>query len=113
MASQEEIEAAARALHKRNGFVQWERVTELARYAYRNDAKAALEAAERARWQLIETAPKDEDGPFILVIGEGAKIPGVVGWCDEQGWYWLNNMFKSPCKPTHWQRLPSPPESSK
>lgn len=40
----DKIEAGALALHARNGFVPWERVTERARHAYRMDAKAVIDA---------------------------------------------------------------------
>lgn len=38
------VEAGAFALHARNGFVSWEKVTERARHAYRMDAKAVIDA---------------------------------------------------------------------
>lgn len=39
------LEAGAFALHARNGFVPWDKVSERAQHAYRMDAKAVLDAA--------------------------------------------------------------------
>ena len=61
--------------------------------------KNALEAAELARWQPIETAPKRET-PILFGWGDG-KVS--VGFSDTE--------FLKLEKPTHWQPLPSPPES--
>jgi hypothetical protein len=55
-ATKEQIEAGALALHARNGFTPWKKVTEPAREAYRSDAKAVIEAGERVAGQPIETA---------------------------------------------------------
>jgi len=59
----------------------------------------ALEAAERARWQPIETAPKSE-------------VPILFGWRDGKVsiGFWDTEFLKLE-KPTHWQPLPSPPET--
>ena len=68
----------------------------------------ALEAAERARWQPIETAPKDATC-VLLYDGDGTD-PTVCFWHAIQGWTvrWDHEPFEAP---THWQPLPSPPES--
>jgi hypothetical protein len=91
--TQAEIKAACTAYDANNGDTQWD------------DMKAALEAAERARWQPIETA-RDTD-ERILVIGGRYEIPTIV--LSDANW-WRHAKLKS--TPSHWQPLPSPPESA-
>lgn len=52
------LEAGAFALHARNGVVPWEKVTERARYAYRMDAKAVIDAI-----MLVEAIEALEESP--------------------------------------------------
>jgi len=66
--------------------------------------RAEKAEAERAHWQPIETA-RDTDGR-ILVIGGQYKIPTIV--LSDASW-WHHAKLKS--TPTHWQPLPSPPET--
>jgi hypothetical protein len=71
-------------------------------------ARAAI-AAMQPQWREIdENTPRDED-KLYLACRAGAKIPGIVGWDDDEGWFWFNGMFKGPCQPTHWRPLPAPP----
>jgi hypothetical protein len=68
-------------------------------------AKVALEAAERVRWQPIETAPNSCEP--ILVIGGRQEAPTIMlsdveHWRQEKG---------SRAVPTMWCSIPSPPES--
>jgi hypothetical protein len=96
MASEEEIEAATKAIEDAYGDVldiQSEPI-----------AKAALEAAERVRWQAIETAPKD--GDLILCASSPEEVRMSTGRWAEGYWLWGHEE-----EPTHWQPLPSPPES--
>jgi len=94
MPTQAEIEAAAKAM-----FENWELGLGI--------AKLGLEAAERARWQPIETAPKDATC-VLLYDGDGAD-PTVCFWHAIQGWTarWDHEPFE---EPTHWQPVTSPPE---
>lgn len=71
--------------------------------------RCALEAADKATWQLIDTAPKD--GTRVLIWREnedptkGYFVEEVGGWfddCEVQLWRVI--------PPTHWQPLPDPPE---
>jgi len=73
-------------------------------------ADAMLEAAERARWQPIETAPKD--GTIILLADyRYPHRPEISsGFWENRNWT-DGSLELSPL--THWQPLPSPPESSK
>jgi len=61
-------------------------------------------------WQPIETAPKD--GKLILVYD--TKLPaeqyGIVAWCPVGIPCWIADDGEVH-DPTHWQSLPSPPES--
>lgn len=51
------VEAGAFALHARNSFVPWEKVTEQARHAYRMDAMAVIEAV-----RLVDAIEAIEEG---------------------------------------------------
>ena len=70
------------------------------------DAKAALEAAERARLQTMDTAPRKQHEQIIVVKSDG--FCKIVEWDCDQWWDgeagWDDDDF------THWQPLPSPPE---
>jgi hypothetical protein len=96
--------------------------------------KISLESAERARWQPIETAPKDgtllwleveydhvdlhahplalTEGGLATTIGhnnvahDGDDVWHLAGWCWSQDRY-----TEGKGSPTHWQPLPSPPET--
>jgi hypothetical protein len=94
MASEVEIEAAARVLCP----YQLRPCPGDACGCCTGIAKAALEAAERARWQPIETAPNE----YCTI---------VVATVDGDVWAW--NMKNGPTATTltHWQPFPSPPES--
>jgi hypothetical protein len=101
MTTQAETEAASRAL--------WEN---------RNEppvvqAKAALDAAARVRWQPKDTAPKDRQ--LILANAEHRWIR-FGRWYDV-AWYYSGTNERSQyaqvrgdLPPTHWQPLPSLPE---
>jgi hypothetical protein len=71
---------------------------------------AALEAAARARWQPIETAPKDGTQILIYDFEVGFRVaewmPIVFGG-PKGHWYSGGNIYV----PAHWQPLPSPLES--
>jgi len=71
---------------------------------------AALEVAEHVRWQPIETAPRDE-WILLWVVAEKQQcaITGTISE-SEEGKIW-NGTGYQPNLATHWQRLPSPPES--
>ncbi len=61
----------------------------------------AAEAANAARWQPIETAPRD--GRFVFVSDSGTAI--MACW---EGTVWLD-WASYPFHPTHWMPLPQPP----
>lgn len=62
-----------------------------------------------ADWQLIETAPKNDEGPFILACKSGSKIPAITAWDEDEGWFTVNGFFKGKWEPTHWMPLEPPP----
>ena len=73
-------------------------------------ARAALEAAERAAWQPIETAPKD--GTEVLLIISAYNDPSrgrayVIARWEWGGW--IDDEEISIHPPTHWRPLPQPP----
>lgn len=88
-------------------------------------AAARTASPEPSTWLPIESAPKD--GTEVLLMVErragirwqmlvGHYMPG--GFCIEdhpaidEGWYfWSGSMFDRASKPTHWQPLPTPPET--
>jgi len=73
---------------------------------------AALPVIERAKWQPIETAPKD--GTSILLFASDyppLSYMGVGQWAFAdpdlgfvEGWFWPFAI-----RPTHWMPLPVPP----
>jgi hypothetical protein len=72
--------------------------------------RAALEAADAAAWEPIETAPKD--GTEILVETSDGVTIGAYG--KDGPIYWLVPNYQDQedrdlCSPTHWRPLPSPP----
>ncbi len=90
--TREEIEAAARTIHARNGFVPWERVTELAREAYRSDAKAMLEAVEQVREATRLKNCKHERKHGVGAIG---ALGCFIEWaCDDCGKVWCESADK-------------------
>jgi hypothetical protein len=102
MASEAEIEAAAEVLYRKRAF-GIEQCREI--------QHAALEAAERVRWQPIENAPKDT---AILVYNCGYTVAHFNTAYDR----WIaygrdtpDTIALAQFLPTHFQPLPSPPES--
>lgn len=77
-----------------------------------NALRARAEAAEAAaKWQPIETAPKD--GTDVQVF-----IPGAVVNSRVQTAYYFGGMWRvwadiHAVVPTHWRPLPAPPKESK
>jgi len=85
MATQKQIEAAKKALEAGQGI------------------GAAIDAAEAAAWQPIETAPKDTRIIFILKnLYIGSFYSQFNQWVSE-------GTFKR--NPTHWRPLPAPPKT--
>lgn len=92
-------------------------------YCHRQAMKVALEAAAAARWQPIESAPKD--GTIIDVWLDGCSKDDMEFYCTKgtyrsPGWSWVRGKFR-PCGglgvqvptfvyPTHWMPLPKPPK---
>jgi hypothetical protein len=100
--SEAEIEAAAEVLYRKRAF-GIEQCREI--------QHAALEAAERVRWQPIENAPKDT---AILVYNYGYTVAHFNTAYDR----WIaygrdtpDTIALAQFLPTHFQPLPSPPES--
>jgi len=91
---------------------------------FRDIARAALLAAERAAWQPIATAPRD--GTWILAYWPSTGGDSKVGlrthpafdmavWCRPTEWlveHWAANGKWTPGDPpTHWRPLPPAPEA--
>ncbi len=92
MASEAEIESAA---------TQFERLTDM--WPLKVRMACALLAAERVRWQLIETAPKY--GDLMLCASSPKEVRMSTGRWAEGYWLWGHEE-----EPTHWQPLPDPPK---
>lgn len=79
--------------------------------------RAALEAAERAAWQPIETAPKMKN--ILLFAVTDVREDGAVGnwkmatgaWIEgHKAWEWAGRVLKAyDIQPTYWCQLPDPP----
>jgi hypothetical protein len=73
--------------------------------------KAALEAADRACWQPIETAPEDE--MFIYYWPrDGRRSIGLAYKAKGGGWRDSEGDWRTRLEPTHWYPLPKPPETN-
>lgn len=67
--------------------------------------RAALEAAERAAWQPIATAPKDET--ILVFAAPRDGLPGFMTTCcyHEDAGFCVDELRH----PTHWRPLLAPP----
>jgi len=70
----------------------------------------------RGGWRDIESAPRD--GTAVLVYEPAEKSMAVGWWEDHYVWVspgaWITDYARSDTpvwRPTHWQPLPSPPET--
>ena len=102
------VEAAARALAER-----W-RVNAENWHYYETHAKAALEAADAAAWQPIETAPHNQR----IVLQQNGSPPNdeiAIAWWDrsDDQFYYAPQGGVVPWTPTHWRPLPEPPQPRK
>lgn len=85
---------------------------------FREIARAALLAAERAAWQSIETAPRDGRWVQLFVRCAGFNVVGCGYWVHDLGGNWITRGYSDPpgnlglARPTHWRPLPPPPEPS-
>jgi len=80
--------------------------------------RAALEAADAAAWQPIETAPMDGGAvlcwPFVyfgLFEGRGEQEI-VVGYFSDDDWWCENAPTAKRFEPTHWRPLPAAPKET-
>ena len=111
----EQIEAAARAtfLGMYNGEdAGWSMVDARIKAQWHTIARAALEAAERAAWQPIKTAPKD-GRPLLLNPTFVGMFDVAMGyWQHEHDcWYMVNvGHMNGLWHPTRWRPLPEPPQ---
>jgi Protein of unknown function (DUF551) len=110
MPSEAEIEAAAKTLAELND--AYAGCDESIWRNYMDDARAALAAAERVRWQPIEKMPTDE--MFIYYWPrDGKRCIGLAYKAKDGGWRDSEGNWNVRLKPTHGMPLPSPPESGK
>lgn len=111
MVTDKQVEAAALALLNTGCVREPVAATEsfmLARA--RSMARAALEAAEAAAWETIESAPKD--GTAIVVHGHdknGRHYTSVCAWSENWTGLWpVAYMAYAAGEPTLWRHLPQP-----
>ncbi len=123
------LEAAAEAFYDagENENWTWETETQENKEYVLKATKAAIEAYEKAKWQPIETAPKD--GTDILIINDSKGTPetggtypfeiGVAQWSygaygdNIENYKWRSSYcanLKTYFTPSHWMSLPQPPE---
>ena len=107
------VEAACRALATNMSAIPWDEYGEENRCDVRKGMRAALEAADAAAWQPIETAPKDgtdilvsmwEDHQLVVVSFDETQPKSKFPWLgvpDGPGY--------AASAPTHWRPLPEPP----
>lgn len=75
----------------------------------RDMARAALEAAERAAWQPIETAVWDGT-PFLVYCPKRGVLPPLFVLVDSPGVF--TEGLTAVRRPTHWRPLPAPPPNT-
>lgn len=91
-----------------------EAATEAARRAWLREeewediARFALEAAERAAWQPIETAPKGRISDTVDLFA-GARFPNCWYYKGEWQRHGSRGEICRVDSPTHWRPLPAPP----
>lgn len=68
-----------------------------------------------AKWQPIETAPK-EIGKHVLLFGDGPNFHACIFvgvWWDENGRiFWRMIGGDQPAAPSHWMPLPARPDAT-
>jgi hypothetical protein len=75
-------------------------------------AEAALSAAKGGGWLPIESAPKD--GTEILIFRDYAAVKVGGGYWSIHQRCWIHGGYMCwQLPPTHWQPLPTPPNTSK
>lgn len=99
MASEKEIEAGANALLEFEDFI---------RSTARDMAKAALEAAERVRWQPPDSAPKDGNEFLAEICGNTYAVVCFDEYNTK--WQTADGIGYHRDAITRWQYLPLPPE---
>jgi len=72
--------------------------------------------AAAMQWRPIEEAPKD--GTIILVHRSGCMIPFLAAWLDgaainQPGWHHVDINKRFHTEPTHYMRLPAPPDAAR
>ena len=81
---------------------------DLAEFHVQRDIRGALEAADDAGWEPIETAPTN--GRHVLVlrnrIGEEARI---AFWDEPRGGQWSMWPGRERIEPDLWRPIPQPP----
>lgn len=70
------------------------------------ETRAMLEAAERAAWMPIETAPRDGEG-VLLLVPDPDRAEVAPGYSSDGVWL---SWSAYEVTPTHWRPLPLPPE---
>jgi hypothetical protein len=60
-------------------------------------------------WQPEHTAPRD--GTIVLIVRAGVDARAFTGYVNENGdWESHEEYFLREGRPTHWMRLPKPPQ---
>lgn len=119
MTTDREIEAAAKAFTskvndvKLGSYEEWESTSNNVKSEVRLTIKAALEAAEQARWLPISEAPKD--GSTVWGYSTYSKRQGTMYWMEVEDsvlrGHW-SSIALCTDNPTHFQYLPTPPKES-
>lgn len=121
--TQAAIEAAARAIVRRNYPSATDRDIDMMWEGYQPDAQAAIEAYRAAMreagegWQPIETAPRD-GAPVLLWLPDADRGQPSVECAQWWGDCWWTNGGPNAgqdmdewAKATHWMPLPNPPSA--
>jgi Protein of unknown function (DUF551) len=65
-------------------------------------------------WQPIETAPKEKNGRYLLLFGDGEAISQstYIGFFNYDNDWQLFGAPYTKLQPTHWMPLPNPPSGA-
>ena len=75
------------------------------------NARAAIDAIEKAAWTPMDSAPMDKTVVWLYMPKGDDPAWTTAGWHDERGWRGLDGMGNRSVTPTRWRPLPELPQA--